>query len=45
MLRYYLDQSVEQVAGLLDMAPGTVKSISARSLDVVRSALEEDGDG
>ena len=45
VLRYYLGQSVEQVAGLLDMAPGTVKSISARSLDVVRSALEEDGDG
>jgi len=45
VLRYYLDQSVEQVAELLDIAPGTVKSISARSLDVVRSTLEEDLDG
>ena len=45
VLRFYLDQSVEQVAELLGVAPGTVKSTSARSLEQLRLILEEDGDG
>jgi RNA polymerase sigma-70 factor (sigma-E family) len=44
VLRFYLDLSVDQVADLLRMAPGTVKSTSARSLEQLRATLEEEAD-
>ncbi|GAA1500230.1 SigE family RNA polymerase sigma factor [Dactylosporangium maewongense] len=36
VLRFYLDHSVEQTAELLGIAPGTVKSQSARALQALR---------
>ena len=39
VLRYVEDMSIEQVAELLDLAPGTVKSQAARGLVKMREAL------
>lgn len=36
VLRYYLDWSIDEVAEALNVAPGTVKSRSARALDLLR---------
>ncbi len=40
VLRYWSDQSVEQVAGLLGCSTGNVKSQTARALDKLRAVLE-----
>lgn len=39
VLRYWADQSVEQVAAALGCSPGNVKSQSARALDKLRAVL------
>jgi RNA polymerase sigma-70 factor (sigma-E family) len=38
VLRYYLDYSIEETAELLQISAGTVKSQSARGLEVLRAA-------
>jgi RNA polymerase sigma factor (sigma-70 family) len=40
VLRFYLDYSVEDTAALLAIAPGTVKSQTARGLRTLREALD-----
>ncbi len=42
VLRYWEDQSVEQVADLLDCSPGTVKSQAARGLQTLRELLDDE---
>jgi RNA polymerase sigma-70 factor (sigma-E family) len=42
VLRYWEDQSVEQVAELLGCSPGTVKSQSARGLQTLRELLDDE---
>jgi len=42
VLRFWLDQSVEQVAADLGISPGTVKSQCARGLTRLRALLEVD---
>jgi RNA polymerase sigma-70 factor (ECF subfamily) len=42
VLRYYLDQTVPQIARTLGIAEGTVKSRIHNSMAVLRSALEAD---
>ncbi len=42
VLRYWSDQSIEQVADLLACSPGNVKSQSARALQRLRLLLGED---
>jgi RNA polymerase sigma-70 factor (sigma-E family) len=37
VMRFYLDLSVEETAQLLGCAPGTVKSLTARGLDALRT--------
>ncbi|TDC82662.1 sigma-70 family RNA polymerase sigma factor, partial [Micromonospora sp. KC606] len=39
VLRYWEDQSIEDVAALLGCSPGTVKSQAARGLDTLRGLL------
>ncbi|MGC4810154.1 SigE family RNA polymerase sigma factor [Micromonospora sp. DT228] len=39
VLRYWEDQSIEDVAALLECSPGTVKSQAARGLDTLRGLL------
>jgi len=39
VLRYWEDQSVEEVATLLSCSPGTVKSQAARGLDALRALM------
>src|SRR5260221_297091 len=39
VLRYWEDLSVEETAGILGLAPGTVKSQSARGLEAMRGVL------
>lgn len=41
VLRYWADQSVDQVAAILGCSPGNVKSQSARALDKLRLLLED----
>jgi len=41
-LRYFLDLSVEETAGTLGVAPGTVKSRQHRALERLRAALRKD---
>jgi RNA polymerase sigma-70 factor (sigma-E family) len=41
VLRYWEDQSVEQVAELLRLSTGTVKSQSARALQKLRALLDQ----
>jgi RNA polymerase sigma-70 factor (sigma-E family) len=41
VLRYFSDLSVEEVAGLLSVSPGTVKSQTARGLSQLRDALAD----
>jgi RNA polymerase sigma-70 factor (sigma-E family) len=41
VLRYWSDQSIEQVAFLLGCSPGNVKSQAARALDKLRVLLED----
>jgi RNA polymerase sigma-70 factor (sigma-E family) len=41
VLRYWSDQSVEQVAAILDCSTGNVKSQSARALDKLRILLAD----
>jgi RNA polymerase sigma-70 factor (sigma-E family) len=43
VLRYFVDLSVEETAQHLGIAPGTVKSQTARALEQVRDALQEQG--
>jgi RNA polymerase sigma-70 factor (sigma-E family) len=43
VLRYWSDQSVDQVAALLGCSAGNVKSQTARALDKLRTALEDNG--
>ncbi len=43
VLRYWSDQSVDQVAGLLGCSAGNVKSQTARALDKLRAVLEAGG--
>jgi RNA polymerase sigma-70 factor (sigma-E family) len=43
VLRYWEDLSVDQVAALLGCSPGSVKSLSARSLDKLRQVLGDAG--
>jgi RNA polymerase sigma-70 factor (sigma-E family) len=46
VLRYWSDQSVEQVAALLGCSAGNVKSQTARALDKLRAVLaDKDADG
>ena len=40
VLRYFNDLSVEETAKALDVSPGTVKSQTARALEVLRGRLE-----
>ncbi len=42
VLRYWSDQSIEQVADLLGCSPGNVKSQSARALQRLRQLMGED---
>jgi RNA polymerase sigma-70 factor (sigma-E family) len=42
VLRFYEDLTVEQVAEVLRIRPGTVKSYSARALDTLRRLLDAD---
>ena len=42
VLRYVEDMSIEQVAELLDLAPGTVKSQAARGLVKLREVLGDE---
>ena len=42
VLRYVEDMSIEQVADLLDLAPGTVKSQAARGLVKLREVLVDE---
>ena len=42
VLRYWEDQSIEQVAELLGCSPGTVKSQAARGLQTLRELLDVD---
>jgi RNA polymerase sigma-70 factor (sigma-E family) len=39
VLRYYCDLSVEETAEILECAPGTVKSQTARGLDTLRALV------
>ena len=41
VLRYYESRSEEEIADLLDVPPGTVKSRAARGLDQLRARLRE----
>ncbi|MEZ5243546.1 MAG: SigE family RNA polymerase sigma factor [Acidimicrobiales bacterium] len=41
VLRYYESRSEEEIAGLLDVPAGTVKSRAARGLDQLRAQLRE----
>jgi RNA polymerase sigma factor (sigma-70 family) len=41
ILRYYLGLSVDEIAAVLRISPGTVKSTAARGLAALASALEE----
>lgn len=41
VLRFWLDQSVEQVAADLDVSTGTVKSQTARALQRMRAVLDD----
>jgi RNA polymerase sigma-70 factor (sigma-E family) len=41
VLRYYESRSEEEIAGLLDVPQGTVKSRAARGLDQLRAQLRE----
>jgi RNA polymerase sigma-70 factor (sigma-E family) len=41
VLRYWEDQSVEQVAALLGCSPGTVKSQAARGLQTLRRLMSD----
>jgi RNA polymerase sigma-70 factor (sigma-E family) len=43
VLRYWSDQSVEQVAALLGCSSGNVKSQTARALDKLRAVLADNG--
>ena len=45
VLRYLKDMSEADIATLLRVAPGTVKSRLARALDVLRTRLQGDDDG
>ena len=42
VLRYYCDLSVEETAEVLGIAPGTVKSQTARALDTLRASVSLD---
>ncbi len=42
VLRYWSDQSVDQVAALLGCSAGNVKSQTSRALDKLRAVLEDD---
>ena len=44
VLRYYEDQSEEQIAATLGCAPGTVKSQASKALAKLRAALDADQD-
>jgi RNA polymerase sigma-70 factor (sigma-E family) len=44
VLRYWDDLSIEQTAGILGIAAGSVKSLSSRGLDLLRSRLTEFAD-
>lgn len=44
VLRYYEDQSEEQIAATLGCAPGTVKSQASKALAKLRAALDADSD-
>ena len=43
VLRYYADRSEAEIAGLLDIAPGSVKTHAHRGLEALRAALEDQG--
>lgn len=45
VLRFLYDLPVDEVAGLLDTTPGTVKSQTSRGLTTLRRLLDEDEDG
>jgi DNA-directed RNA polymerase specialized sigma24 family protein len=42
VLRFYEDRSEAEIAALLDISPGTVKSRCARALARLRDILEEE---
>ncbi|XVV14571.1 SigE family RNA polymerase sigma factor [Actinoplanes sp. CA-131856] len=41
VLRFYFDRSVEETADLLGITPGTVKSQSARALEMLRALIHQ----
>jgi RNA polymerase sigma-70 factor (sigma-E family) len=43
ILRFYLDYSIEDTAGILGISVGTVKSQSARGLETLRAATSSPG--
>jgi RNA polymerase sigma-70 factor (sigma-E family) len=45
VLRYWSDQSVEQVATILGCSAGNVKSQTARALEKLRAVLDDGADG
>jgi RNA polymerase sigma factor (sigma-70 family) len=44
VLRYWLDLSVDETAAELGCSPGTVKSQTARALELLRVALDDADD-
>lgn len=42
VLRYFADLPVDEVAGVLDCAPGTVKSLTSQAIDRLRTVITFD---
>jgi DNA-directed RNA polymerase specialized sigma24 family protein len=42
VLRYFADLPVNEVAGVLECAPGTVKSLTSQAIDRLRAVITFD---